>query len=217
MQADCPYCGKEITIPAPEAVQLPPVPPPRGGGSVTVVPPATTDGGQRRAGFTPIELEAMAARGGDVASKGFAALNRGLDDIAGKLPIPSHYRPKWIIVGAAALLLVIVVLAINATRPEKRRDNTADYLNQMMRDLSQQPGAPSLQESRERMNSQTGKPCIACNGTGISSNSGVNCNSCFGRGTITTPSGYDTVCDLCGGSGKVRQRCNFCDGSGRHR
>lgn len=218
MQADCPYCGKEITIPAPEAVKLPPVPPPRGGGSVTAVPPATAEGGQHSASPAPLDFRSVAPKGRDLAFKGIAAINRGLDDVVSNLAIPSHYQPKWIIVGAVSLvMLIIVALAINGGRPERRRDNTADYLNQMIGDLSQQPGAPSLQESRDRMNSQSGKPCIACSGTGISGNSGVNCNSCFGNGTIRTPSGYDTVCSLCGGSGRVRQRCNFCEGSGRHR
>lgn len=218
MQADCPYCGKEITIPAPEVIKLPPVPPPRGREPVKAAPPAITDAGQRSVGPAPNIVDAVAAKCGELASKGFAAINRGLDEVGRCLAIPSRYKPKWIIVGAVSLLVAILAaIAIIEARPEKRRDNTADYLSRMISDLSQQPGAPSLQESRERMNSQTGKPCMACSGTGISGNSGVNCNSCFGRGTITTPSGYDTVCSLCGGSGRVRQRCSFCDGTGRHR
>lgn len=55
--------------------------------------------------------------------------------------------------------------------------------------------------------------CEFCNGTGHSS-AYSECMRCSGRGTITTPSGYETVCPDCAGAGRTN-KCMVCGGTGR--
>ena len=85
LASECPYCKMEITIPAPEAIQLPPVPPPKDEESVEGMPPPLPVSRQH----APLGIGAVATKGVDLARKSLTSLNKGLDDFFDKLAIQS--------------------------------------------------------------------------------------------------------------------------------
>lgn len=124
-------------------------------------------------------------------------------------PAPKRGNSKWMIAGAVVLALLVVIFSTN--RPERSRQQPS-----MESEIERIYGNPGNSPYQGVSGTSANGICGNCKGSGYSLVPN-RCQSCGGRGTFTTPSGYDVVCNRCGGSGNIPAACGFCGGTGRSR
>lgn len=113
-------------------------------------------------------------------------------------------KGKLAVVGTALLVMVILFYP-SGSSPAGSHDGISDAEGESLVRAAFE-SIPNKQNA-----------CSACSGSGQVANTFFSggCKTCRGRGTIRTPSGYETSCPNCGGTGNAKTTtCDKCGGKG---